>query len=103
MEHGEWRSHSAADVGAAESGHYHTGGASDAELARKFGELQVAVNKLAIALETERRLNAELRAGAVTVPALVSAIRMHAQYTQDDVVSFALDGLADTIEREAGR
>jgi hypothetical protein len=126
----DYHSHTAGDVGAAPEGHHHSaydvGAAEDnhthyphevgaspqghehqlhqiagAASEQDVRELERQVQQLSAGLEAERRLNAELRNGAVTIPALASAIRNHARYTEDDLISFALNGLADTIEREA--
>jgi hypothetical protein len=116
--------HSPRDVGASPEGHEHalsqiSGAASEQEL----HELERQVQQLAADLEAERRANAALRAGAVTLPTLVSALREQAsalmqlssrrgepvsRQIEDPVsespslfLAQAMTALADTIQREA--
>jgi hypothetical protein len=63
--------------------------------------LQTDVSRLAAELVAEKAANEALRAGAVTLPLLVRALRYEAQIAHDYDYGQALFSLASTIEREA--
>jgi hypothetical protein len=111
------------DIGAAPEGHEHplshiAGAASESDLniierrqqqdeaqltsaLEAIRTLQTDVSRLAAELAAERAANEALRAGAVTLPLLVKALRYEAQIAQNYDYGQALFALATTIQREA--
>lgn len=120
---GRHHQHSARDVGASPEGHEHSlshiaGAASESDVngLRSQGrqqwerltsaenairDLQTQNTTLWAQLQAEMAANAALRAGAVTLPLLIKALRYEAQVAQNYDYGQALFALAATIQREA--
>jgi hypothetical protein len=58
-------------------------------------------SRMSAELEAERRANATLRSGVVTIRGLARALRIQAETVQEYYTAQALFDLASTIEREA--